>query len=61
MELLSVDITDLADRSAARFGAPATLIGDGIGLDELAAASGTPACEILTRLGNRFHRVYYAT
>jgi alanine racemase len=61
MDLLPVDITDLADRSAARFGAMATLIGDGIGLDDLAAASGTAAREILARLGHRFHRVYYAT
>jgi alanine racemase len=61
MDLLPVDITDLADRTAARFGAPATLIGEGIALDDLAAASGTPAREILARLGNRFHRVYYAT
>jgi alanine racemase len=61
MDLLPVDITDLADRSAARFGAMATLIGDGIGLNDLAAASGTAAREILARLGHRFHRVYYAT
>jgi alanine racemase len=61
MDLLPVDITDLADRSAARFGAMATLIGDGIGLEDLAAASGTAAREILARLGHRFHRVYYAT
>jgi alanine racemase len=61
MDLLPVDITHLADRNAARFGAIATLIGDGIGLDDLAAASGTGAREILARLGHRFHRVYYAT
>lgn|GEM_PF-27859 len=61
MELLPIDITDLPDRSTARFGALATLMGDGIGLDELAAASGTAGREILARLGRRFHRVYYAT
>jgi alanine racemase len=61
MELLPIDITDLPDRSTARLGAPVTLIGDGIGLDELAASSGMAGREILARLGRRFHRVYYAT
>jgi alanine racemase len=61
MELLTIDVTDLPDRSAARFGAPVTLIGAGVGFDELAAASGMAGREILARLGRRFHRVYYAT
>jgi alanine racemase len=61
MELLPIDVTDLPDRNAARFGALVTLIGDGIGLDELAGASGMAGREILARLGRRFHRVYYAT
>src|SRR5262249_24824906 len=61
MELLPIDVTDLPDRSTARFGALVTLIGDGIGLDELAAASGMAGREILARLGRRFHRGYYAT
>jgi alanine racemase len=61
MELLPIDVTDLPDHSTARFGALVTLIGDGIGLDELAASSGMAGREILTRLGRRFHRVYYAT
>jgi len=61
MDLLPIDVTELPDRSVARFGAMVTLIGDDIGLDDLALASGTTGREILTRLGRRFHRVYYAT
>ncbi len=60
IDLLPIDVTDL-DRSVARFGAAVTLIGDGIGIDELAAGSGLSGREILSRLGNRFHRIYYAT
>ena len=61
MDLLPIDVTDLPDRSVARFGAMVTLIGDDIGLDDLALASGMTGREILTRLGRRFHRIYYAT
>jgi alanine racemase len=61
IDLLPVDVTDLPDRSLARFGAMATLIGDDIAIDELAAASGSSGREILSRLGRRFHRIYYAT
>jgi alanine racemase len=61
IDLLPIDVTDLADRSAARFGAMVTLIGEDIGIDELAAGSGLAGREILARLGRRFHRVYYAT
>jgi alanine racemase len=60
MDLLPIDVTDL-DRSVARFGAMVTLIGDGVPIDELAAASGSTGREILSRLGRRFHRIYYAT
>jgi alanine racemase len=60
MDLLPIDVTDL-DRSVARFGAMVTLIGDGIAVDDLAAASGSSGREILSRLGRRFHRIYYAT
>jgi alanine racemase len=61
MDLLPIDFTDLPDRSVARFGAMVTLIGDDIGIDDLALASGTTGREILARLGRRFHRIYYAT
>jgi alanine racemase len=60
MDLLPIDVTDL-DRSVARFGAMVTLIGDGVPIDDLAAASGSTGREILSRLGRRFHRIYYAT
>ncbi len=60
IDLLPIDVTAL-DRSVARFGAVVTLIGDGIGIDNLAAASGSTGREILSRLGRRFHRIYYAT
>ena len=45
----------------ARFGAMVTLIGDGAPIDDLAAASGSTGREILSRLGRRFRRIYYAT
>jgi alanine racemase len=57
MDLLAVDITDLA-HNAARRGQMATLIGDGITVDELAHHFGTIAYEVLTSLGRRYHRVY---
>jgi alanine racemase len=57
MYLISVDVTDVPDGRARR-GDFATLIGSDLGIDELAAASGTIGYEVLTRLGQRFHRVY---
>jgi alanine racemase len=60
IDLLPIDVTDV-DRSVARFGAMVTLIGDGIAIDDLAAGSGSTGREILSRLGRRFHRIYYAT
>jgi len=59
-DLLPIDVSDL-DRSVARVGAMVTLIGAGIGIDDLAAASGSTGREILSRLGRRFHRIYRAT
>ena len=57
MDLLAVDVTDLAE-GAARRGDLATLIGGGISVDELAAGMGTIGYEVLTNLGRRYHRVY---
>jgi alanine racemase len=57
MDLLTVDITDLAD-GAARRGEFATLIGGELSIDEVAAAAGTIGYEILTRLGPRCHVTY---
>jgi len=58
-DLLPIDVTNLLDQSAARPGEMATLIGAEIGLDELATAVKSTGREILTRLGHRFHRIYY--
>jgi alanine racemase len=60
MDLLSIDVSDLPDPAAARHGEMVTLIGEEIGVDEVAAASRSTGREVLTHLGNRFHRVYYA-
>lgn len=57
MDLMAVDITDLPP-NAARRGHMATLIGDGITVDELAHHFGTIGYEVLTSLGRRYARVY---
>jgi alanine racemase len=57
MDLISIDVTDVPDGRARR-GDFATLIGGDLGIDELATALGTIGYEVLTRLGQRFHRVY---
>jgi alanine racemase len=60
MDLLTIDVTDLSDPTAARFGAMVTLIGPDITIDDLAAASKSTGREVLSHLGSRFHRIYYA-
>jgi alanine racemase len=55
MDLIAVDVTDAG---AVEAGGMATLIGDGIGLDDVAEAAGTIGYEILTSLGRRYHRLY---
>jgi alanine racemase len=57
MDLLAIDITDLPN-NAARRGHMATLIGEGVTVDELAHHFGTTGYEVLTSLGRRFARVY---
>jgi alanine racemase len=57
MDLLAVDVTDLP-AGAARRGDFATLIGDGVSVDDLAIGMGTIAYEVLTNLGRRYHRIY---
>jgi alanine racemase len=57
MDLLAIDVTDLPEGSARR-GDFATLIGGGIGVDELGVAAGTIGYEVLTSLGRRYHRIY---
>jgi alanine racemase len=57
MDLLAVDVTDLAEGTARR-GDFASLIGDGMSIDDVAAGMGTIPYEVLTNLGRRYHRVY---
>jgi alanine racemase len=57
MDLLAVDVTDLGE-GAARRGGLATLIGEGVSIDDLAAGMGTIGYEVLTNLGRRYHRTY---
>jgi alanine racemase len=57
MDLLAVDVTDL-EKNAVRRGHMATLIGEGITVDELAHHFGTIGYEVLTDLGRRYARVY---
>jgi alanine racemase len=57
MDLIAVDVTDL-DRAAARRGQMATLIGEGITVDELAHHFGTIGYEVLTSFGPRYARAY---
>ncbi|MFZ2075677.1 MAG: alanine racemase [Xanthobacteraceae bacterium] len=57
MDLLMLDITDLAD-GAVRRGDFATLICGELSIDEVAAVAGTIGYEVLTRLGMRCHLNY---
>jgi alanine racemase len=57
MDLVCIDVTDLADGAVHR-GDLATLIGGEITVDDVAAAAGTIGYEILTHLGPRCHLVY---
>jgi alanine racemase len=57
MDLIAIDVTELAD-AAARRGDFATLIGDDLTVDEVATAAGTIGYEVLTGLGQRYHRIY---
>jgi alanine racemase len=53
MDLLAIDVTEAG---LIRRGDLATLIGDGISVDDVAEAAGTIGYEILTGLGRRYHR-----
>jgi alanine racemase len=57
MDLMAVDVTDL-EKNAVRRGHMATLIGEGITVDELAHHFGTIGYEVLTSLGSRYARDY---
>ncbi len=57
MDLIAVDVTALPD-NAARRGDWATLIGGELGIDAVAAQSGTIGYEVLSNLGRRYARVW---
>src|SRR6195952_5103487 len=57
MDLVAIDVTDLPDKTARR-GHMATLIGEGITIDEVAHHFGTIGYEVLTSLGKRYARIY---
>jgi alanine racemase len=61
LDLLPIDVTDLPNGSAAKIGEMVMLIGPAIGIDEVAEATKSTGREVLSGLGSRFHRVYYAT
>src|ERR1700726_263630 len=57
MDLMAIDVTDLPDKTARR-GHMATLIGEGITVDEVAHHFATIGYEVLTTLGRRYARIY---
>ena len=58
MDISAIDVTDMPDHSVRR-GDFATLIGDGLEIDEVAERAGTIGYEVLTNLGHRYARVYW--
>jgi alanine racemase len=59
MDLIAIDVTDVPEGQVKR-GDLVTLLGQEIGVDELAARAGTIGYEVLTSLGRRYRRVYRA-
>ncbi|MGE0698997.1 MAG: alanine racemase [Hyphomicrobiaceae bacterium] len=57
MDLITVDVTDVAPRGACR-GAWVEVLGSRTTIDDLTDRAGTIGYELLTRLGRRVHRVY---
>jgi alanine racemase len=55
MDLVTIDVTDCPEGSV-KAGHLAVLLGDGIGVDDVADAAGTNGYEILTSLGGRYQR-----
>ena len=60
MDLLPVDVTDLPNPTAARYGEMVTLIGAQLPIDDLAGAARLSGREVFSHLGRRFHRIYFA-
>ena len=61
MDLLAIDVTDVPDPALVRHGKMVTLVGPETSIDELAVASNSTGCEVLSHLGHRFHRIYHVT
>ena len=57
MDTLVLDVSSVPPRKAT-VGSWATLIGDGVGLDDLAMRAGTISYELLTGIGPRVKRTY---
>ena len=57
MDMMAIDITDLAPPSVVR-GTRAEILGRNIAIDEAALWAGTISYELLTRLGSRYARLY---
>lgn len=57
MDLLAIDVTDLPEHLPRR-GDLVMLLGDEIGVDDLAFHAGTIGYEVLTSLGRRYRRIY---
>lgn len=57
MDMITLDVTALAPE-AARPGTRATLIGGALDIDAVGETAGTISYEVLTRLGQRYRRVY---
>lgn len=57
MDLLAVDVTEVPEGEIRR-GDFATLIGDGLEVDEVATQAGTISYKVLTSLGRRYARRY---
>lgn len=57
MDLVTIDVTDIPANKIF-LGAEVEIIGDNCTADKIASMSGTIGYEILTRLGNRYKRVY---
>jgi alanine racemase len=58
MDLIAIDVTDVA--APPERGAPVTLLGKEIGVDDLAERAGTIGYEVLTSLGRRYRRIYWS-
>ena len=56
MDLIAIDVTDVP--AIPQRGELVTLLGQDIGVDDLAARAGTIGYEVLTGLGRRYRRIY---